>query len=703
MTSSMHPPVVQLRLHIPSDGAAGVEWMRKEGADHPDFSAPSRTSAFHGETLLAYLVVSPLSWQRQDPSGVWVNLPSPYHVLLDRLHHAFVDAQGDAAHDLPAQGDEPPLSVDFNRMVIKKTGAGAEYPLRCATTRDERRGGSIVPHAATGAAAVAAEIAQEGSARTASGTVNESMLSRFETRFTELTLTTSVTVPDTKPSKADVQMQKESSRFHPCAVQSLPYSDLWNTPFGRERAIITAEGDVVHAVQVQLSNVSPMAKQVTITVVANLFTDPVVESKGWADQINYLCSTTPGSGPVSAQSSSKTSDAQHFFSARVSATLDLHRPPHVFCSTSNVGSTRFISVEVHNHTQFPVTLDHLEVFLSPLEHSSASGTSGAAPAATSSSEASENSPGSMWRRSVSVKKLGASLSPYTSPASSRRGSLATTTTPSASPGGRRRSSAPTKVDLPETPVVSGSPQVSTSACVTPLSVVLPQNIDPDARYSYAFAIEPPPLPKQGDGEIEHDASKVYVMMTWSTSMLLTPIACQYELFSVQPRAVKLTVSISHRRDSVRVGKRFDVLYTLSNMSDTMYHNLFLNIAPPALAEHQAPVKSLPETVSFAEHTRNFSQRRQSLVHQSIQSIDALPEQARLHACVLDTDAVENCGLVCMEERVHIGACSPNSQTSIAVPFLAFSSGLYEVGLVQITEYDRSIAAYIAGQRILVPE
>lgn len=108
-------------------------------------------------------------------------------------------------------------------------------------------------------------------------------------------------------------------------------------------------------------------------------------------------------------------------------------------------------------------------------------------------------------------------------------------------------------------------------------------------------------------------------------------------------------------------------------------------------------------MSFAEHTRNFSQRRQSLVHQSIQSIDALPEQARLHACVLDTDAVENCGLVCMEERVHIGACSPNSQTSIAVPFLAFSSGLYEVGLVQITEYDRSIAAYIAGQRILVPE
>lgn len=57
MTSSMHPPVVQLRLHIPSDGAAGVEWMRKEGADHPDFSAPSRTSAFHGETLLASVVL----------------------------------------------------------------------------------------------------------------------------------------------------------------------------------------------------------------------------------------------------------------------------------------------------------------------------------------------------------------------------------------------------------------------------------------------------------------------------------------------------------------------------------------------------------------------------------------------------------------------------------------------------------------------
>jgi hypothetical protein len=133
-----------------------------------------------------------------------------------------------------------------------------------------------------------------------------------------------------------------------------------------------------------------------------------------------------------------------------------------------------------------------------------------------------------------------------------------------------------------------------------------------------------------------------------------------------------------------------------------YQNLFLDIAPPALAEHQAPVKSLPEAVTFAEHTQKFAQRRKALVHQSIQSIDALPEQARLHACVLDTDAVENCGLVCLEERVHIGACAPNSQTSIAVPFFAFSPGLYEVGLVQITEYDRNISAYISGTRILVP-
>ena len=130
---------------------------------------------------------------------------------------------------------------------------------------------------------------------------------------------------------------------------------------------------------------------------------------------------------------------------------------------------------------------------------------------------------------------------------------------------------------------------------------------------------------------------------------------------------------------------------------------YLDIAPPALAEHQAPIKSMPESVTFADHTRKFAQRRRALVHQSIHSIDALPEHTRRHACALDTDAVDHCGLACLEERVHLGACAPNSQTSIAVPFFAFAPGLYEVGLVQITEFDHNISAYIFGHRILVPD
>jgi len=112
---------------------------------------------------------------------------------------------------------------------------------------------------------------------------------------------------------------------------------------------------------------------------------------------------------------------------------------------------------------------------------------------------------------------------------------------------------------------------------------------------------------------------------------------------------------------------------------------------------------MPESVTFAEHTRKFAQRRRALVQQSIHSIDTLPEHMRRHACALDADAVDHCGLACLEERVHLGACAPNSQTSITVPFFAFSAGLYEVGLVQITEDDHNISAYIFGHRVLVPD
>lgn len=274
--------------------------------------------------------------------------------------------KGGAEHHLPPDGKSPALTADLERMTIGDPVADKVWPMRCASARDKVRGPgtkrSPRPTPASGAGTAHAERAHGDGQPVADSEGSDAgggggSPSQFESRFKELKLTTSVTVPDAKTTNVSTQMQKESSRFHPCAVQSLPYSDLWGSPFGRESAVVTSDGDVVHAVQIQLSNVSPLATSIVVTVVASLFTDPLLGGENWATQIEHLCSVK-GDPPATTSASAET---EFYFVARVSATLNIHRPPHVFCSTSNVGSTRFISVEVQNHTEYPIVLDDLEV------------------------------------------------------------------------------------------------------------------------------------------------------------------------------------------------------------------------------------------------------------------------------------------------------------------------------------------------------
>ena len=252
----------------------------------------------------------------------------------------------------------------------------------------------------------------------------------------------------------------------------------------------------------QLAHVSAFAKQATISVACSLISDPLLGSDSWADQVRQLCD-------LQIPEFSTLPTPSVFFQAQATTVVELLRPPHVFCGTAAMGSSRLISVEIQNHLDVDVTVRDLQLYLCPKQ---AAGSGGDSPFdAGPMVGPAKGLKGGVAKSGVPLRMMGLRTSPSASPGTTRK---AYNITPPvvrkgiASPLVRGGTSDGTRAGDGGQPHPNPNSNDAAEAIgIAPLNVMLPEVLTPETRHSFMFALKPPvripsPPPPQQQPELE---------------------------------------------------------------------------------------------------------------------------------------------------------------------------------------------------------
>lgn len=494
---------------------------------------------------------------------------------------------------------------------------------------------------------------------------------KFFKRFSQLELSHSVSA--TAGQRQTPPSVFESTRLHAWSVTSLGSADILDKKFGASRLVVLPNKSLVFITQVQLAHVSAQANHATVSISCSLVTDPLLkENVAWADEIIQLCD-------LDSPSYSNLPQESIYFKNEVSMVIELRRPPHVFFSRAQISSALHISIEVQNHLDVDIVVDDIQLYLCPKERGPKRNQ------AADSEDSAVDTTKSKSRKGKNFPRDGTILQ--------RKGK--------------------------EALIFEAGTDLSEEIAIRALSVSLPETLPPESRQSFMFALRPPiAIPKGGSQGIDpavasenqkltpreiFEAVNAFALITWSTKSLTLPISCYYDLFAIQPKGIELCLSVYQNSTPV-VGKEFEVVYTITNTSQQPYRDLFLVISSPTLADLQVPVmgKSLRSSEkSMVKLVNHHDQHKASMLRQALRSCKSLGKGSQIHVQALHAQQSSEVGLVCQQKRVKLGYCGPCSKTSAPVSFIAYKSGFYEIGLVQIVEGEDFVPHHALGYQVYI--
>eukprot|EP00041_Stephanoeca_diplocostata_P039293 m.1608010 g.1608010 ORF g.1608010 m.1608010 type:complete len:621 (+) comp25363_c0_seq9:144-2006(+) len=500
----------------------------------------------------------------------------------------------------------------------------------------------------------------------------------FVKRFHQLDLTSSISIASDVHVDETTYSPYESSRFPSSAVVSVGYADLCRPPFVGTRFQTLPSGEIVFEKQIQLSQISAVTQQATIIMSCQLVTDPLLSDAEWQRHMQDMTAAradgSPSGHPLPAL----------YFSGDASITLEIRKPPHVFCATTEARGRRYVSVDVHNHQESTVTIKNLHLYLNPAPTMvapkntsraeipqdsevvpSPADRKGSASVPTSRTSSPRGSPLLSNNRKQHKRHPGVSHTPTSSPLAAKSGSSI-----SFSPGlsDATSSNALQSENKQQSLRMACLPRVST------LHATLPEELAPHSTSTFVFQIRPPAAEAPTDATTadRFDPVRACVAVTWSVDPCFVPVTCKYELFSVQPRPVQLSLAVSRTSTSIKTGDTFTATFTLMNNSSARFSDLFMLVAHPELTDRQAPPKSRPSADSLQDRRRTFAAARTTRLRQSLSAIGTLDAGAHRHVHALDNDPSAPPGLVCRQKLVHLGTCEPSSAVSSTLTFVAYA-------------------------------
>eukprot|EP00040_Diaphanoeca_grandis_P020970 m.111572 g.111572 ORF g.111572 m.111572 type:complete len:745 (+) comp28131_c0_seq3:301-2535(+) len=506
-------------------------------------------------------------------------------------------------------------------------------------------------------------------------------IAQYKESFQHLQLSVSVAAVNL-PSNS----KPPPSSTSPCSsISSLGGADVSSSPFTNHIVAATDNGELVYELHVQMEHVSAVTKHAEIHVSCILVSDPAeTASDSWEQEVRQLCDIQT-EGSASVQNATRgVGGPSLYFSNEVSVIVELLRPPYVFHGISTIGTVRYVSVEVQNHLDRNISVKDLQLCMS----------SDVIPTATSDTKGGGSRTGfdEQISKIKGHRRTNSNHSGGSSPDIGRRAQTPPVT--------RKEVLSTYKDQAPGHGTVEDDP--ATQIYIGSLNIMLPEVLQPKSRHSFMFVLNPPAsVPTDALVDSYNNAVKVYALLTWMTPSLFLPISCQYELFSVQPRIIQLNVSISQQGPAI-VGRDFLVTYTVTNVSSTAFKNLFITIKTPKLSDLQFPVKG-GKSVKPSDLPKNIithTNRRSSLLRQSL-STSTMSAVCRSHAQALDVLNATEPGLACLQTMVHLGPCAPNSKSTATVSFHAYKLGLFEIGLVQVTDDNDFVQHHCCGHQVYV--
>ena len=166
--------------------------------------------------------------------------------------------------------------------------------------------------------------------------------------------------------------------------------------------------------------------------------------------------------------SASAADAEDPYSGTVTRTLQLCKPPHVFCSTTDVAAAKLVSVQVHNHLHLPVTLIDIQLYLSTVQPRNNSietdgASSAVASAATTRAKFLRNQTADIYMEYKRPKAAAEAAAPAT-----------------AAPSTAAARNANDQKGLNAHRLLQ----------VVPLSASMPEDISPASRHAFIFSVAP---------------------------------------------------------------------------------------------------------------------------------------------------------------------------------------------------------------------